>query len=64
MFSTAATTHAVRTKQDTSSPGETTTWFSPIVEAQKGKWRSSSGRMGRSDGSGNAAYGDNPYVDT
>ncbi|KAK4978338.1 hypothetical protein LTR66_010641 [Elasticomyces elasticus] len=45
-----------------SSPTQTTSWFSPIVEAQKGRLRSSAGRMGRDGGAGNEKYNDDPYA--
>jgi Domain of unknown function (DUF4188) len=37
-------------------------WVSPIVDARKGRLRSSAGRMAKDMGDGNEKYGDDPYA--
>jgi hypothetical protein len=37
-------------------------WLSPTVDARKGRFRSSAGRMGTDMGHGNEKYDDDPYA--
>jgi len=51
----AATSHPITNKDGTKY------WTLPIVDAQKGRMKTSLGRMGRSDGGEHVQYGDDPY---
>lgn len=57
-----ATSVSVKNKDSTtSSPHTTKRWFSPIVESQKGAWRTSASRMGRTQGDEYAQFAKDPY---
>ncbi|KAH0544909.1 hypothetical protein FGG08_000989 [Glutinoglossum americanum] len=59
----AATTHrAVLPPAKKGEPG-VPVWLSPIVDARKGRFRSSAGRMAMDTGDGNEKYGDDPYAE-
>jgi hypothetical protein len=59
---TAATTDLAKTPAEDGKGPDVTTWVSPIVDASKGRLRSSAGRMARDMGDGNEKYGDDPYA--
>ncbi|KAI9773100.1 MAG: hypothetical protein M1840_008221 [Geoglossum simile] len=54
----AATTYLAKPTAADEKP----TWVSPIVDAKKGRLRSSAGRMARDIGDGNEKYRDDPYA--
>jgi hypothetical protein len=56
IFDTAATTFLA------GKEFEEQKWVHPIIDARKGRLRSSAGRMGKDEGDGNEKYGDDPYA--
>jgi hypothetical protein len=55
----AATTY--RRKESGKTPAQQSVWVSPIVDASRGKLRTSAGRMGLTEGGDNEKYGAEPY---